>query len=47
MNSQKLNEFRYLREITIVNVIREVGYSAQKTLQLQADEAPDLVFVQK
>jgi len=46
MNSQKLNEFRYLREITIVNVIREMGFSAQKTLQLQADEAPDLVSKQ-
>lgn len=46
MNSQKLNEFRFLREIMIVNVIREVGYSLQKTLQLQTDEAPDLISPQ-
>lgn len=46
MNSQKLNEFRFLREIMIVNVIREVGYSLQKTLQLQTDAAPDLISPQ-
>jgi len=46
MNSQKLNEFHFLREITIVNVIREMGYSLQKTLQLQADEVPELISSQ-
>lgn len=46
MNSQRLNEFRFLREITIVNVIREAGYSVQKTLQLQADEMPNLISAQ-
>lgn len=43
MNSLKLNEFRFLREMTIIYVIRETGYSVQKTLQLSTAEIPHLV----
>ncbi len=46
MNSQKLNEFRFLREITIINIVREKGFSLQKILQLKSDEEPNLISTQ-
>jgi integrase len=46
MNFQKLNEFRFLREISIVNVVRETGNSVQKTLQMRVCDLPNLVSAQ-
>ena len=46
MNFQKSNEFRFLREISIVNVVRETGSSVQKTLQLRVCDLPNLTSTQ-
>ena len=46
MSSQRLLEFRYLREACITNVVRETGYSVQKSLQLNVDQLPSLKSAQ-
>lgn len=43
MNSLKLNEFRFLREVAIIYMARETGLSLQKILQLTVEETPQLV----
>ncbi len=46
MSSQRLLEFRFLRETSIINVVRETGRSVQKSLQLNIDELPKLKSAQ-
>jgi len=42
MNYQRLIEFRFLREMTIIYVVRESGLSIQKSLQLKIGDIPNL-----
>jgi site-specific recombinase XerD len=42
MNFQKLIEFRYLRDLTLILAVRELGFSASQALEIEANQ--NLVF---
>jgi hypothetical protein len=42
MNFQKLIEFRYLRDVTLILVVRELGFSVSQALEIEASQ--NLVF---
>lgn len=42
MNFQKLIEFRYLRDVTLILVVRELGFSVSQAIEIEASQ--NLVF---